>query len=161
MRTYYEDDQIQITSVAIWVEGTGYRLGDLEHVWRVGGSIAVKATGVGLGVIAAGVLFRLAASYEWWSGGLWPWVRGLATAGAGAIALLAVGVLLVGVLSIVAFEAVLRGVEHIRNNGRHRELWARVRGTDVLLLRTNDTARYERVRRALVRALGDRAPRAE
>ena len=157
MRIYYQDDHVQVTSTAIWVEGKRYRLGELENVWRAGGSVAGKAVLVGLAVVAGGGLFRLVGSYAWWFGGLGSRIRKLATAGAGDVAALAVGVLLAAVLSIVALEAVLLGVEHIRDKGRHRELWACVGGSNVLLLRTNDTARFERVRRALVRALDDLA----
>lgn len=156
MRTYYRDDQVLVTSTAIWIEEREYQFVDLDRVWCSGGPVALRAVGIGVGAALAAVLFRVCFSYAWWLGGLGRLCRSLVSRGFVAIALLAVGVLAVALLSVFAFEAALLGIEHVRSHGRHRELWASVAGTTVLLLRTNDAARFEQIRRALARALGDR-----
>jgi hypothetical protein len=156
IRTYYRDDQVRVTSTALWVRGSVFPLATMDRTWRRGGSVAGRAVLIGVGVVLAAGLFRAATSYAWWFGGLGGRIRRWATGGAVPLTLLAVGFLVGAVLSIYAVEAALLGVEHIREHGRHHELWASIRGTEVLLLRTSDAARFERVCRALVRARADR-----
>ena len=156
IRTYYRDEQIRVTSTALWVHGYEYPLVTMERTWRRGGSVAGRAVAIGLGVVLGAGLVRAVTSYAWWFGGLGGRIRHWATQGVLPLALLAAGVLAGALLSVGAIEAALQGVEHIRANGRHHELWASISGTEVLLLRTSDSDRFGRVCRALVRALADR-----
>jgi hypothetical protein len=155
MRTYYHDDDIDITSDAIMISGQEYRLCDLDRIWRRGSSPAVRGVLAGLGVIVVAAGYRIGASAAWWFGDLRRWLGHWATAGVLPLAFLGVGMLLVALLGVLAFEVILLGVEHVRRYGRYRELWARVWGEDVLLLRTSDSMRFGMICRALRRALAD------
>lgn len=155
MRTYYRDNEIEITSEAITIARVEYQLVDLDRVWRRGSSPAVRGILAGLGVILLAGAYRAGATIGWWFGGLRDWLRQRVTAGAGSLALLGVGMLAMALLGVLAFEVILLGVEHVRRYGRHRELWARVWGVDVLLLRTSDSMKFGRICRALRRAMAD------
>jgi hypothetical protein len=155
MRTYYQDHQVHITSVAIWVDGRVYALAELGETWRRGGSVAGRRILVGVGVLLLAVVIRLATSYSWWMGGLRRQYQRWLTAGMATSALVAFAALAVALVGAAAIEVGLRAIEDIRGFGRHQELWARVHGYPVLLLRTNDAARFGQVRRALVRAMDD------
>lgn len=156
MRTYYSDDEIEVTSTSIWVSGVDYPLDALESTWRGGGRFAARGIVIGMGVILAAGLYRIGASYAWWSGDVAHIVGQIATLGGWAIAVVSVLALGATLAGVFAVEGLLVGVEYLRGHGRHRELWARVWGLEVLLLRTSDRARFERVCRALRRALSDR-----
>lgn len=155
MRTYYEDQNIRITSAEIQVGRHRYPLAQLTETWRHSSSLAKRRILLALGVILIAVAVRLTTGYLWWFRGLTRMVRGWLTEGPGSIAIGAIGVLTVAGLGIVAVELVLLAVEDIRGHRRYLELWTRIGSRRILLLRTNDSARFEKVCRALIRALGD------
>ncbi|MBT8227657.1 MAG: hypothetical protein HKP61_10720 [Dactylosporangium sp.] len=158
MRTYYEDDHIRITSEAVWAGDRVYRLGELRQAsWR-SGSVAGRRVLIALAILLLALLIRMVTSYAWWLRRLPGLVLDWLAEGVSTIALATVGVLVVAIVGVVAVEVAILAVEDIRGHGRYRELWASARGERVLLLRTNDRARFQRVRRALSRALGDLPP---
>jgi hypothetical protein len=152
MRTYYRDKHVHITSQAFYIGDSCYPLDQLGEVWRARRSVAVRRVLVGLGIVALAVLFRVVSSYVWWLGGLGRavgrWVSGNPLT-VTVVAALGLGL---GMLGVLAVEAVLSAIEDIRGHGRNLELWATVDGHPVLLWRTNDSVRFGQVCRALVRA---------
>jgi hypothetical protein len=152
MRTYYRDEHVHITSSAIYVDNRCYPLARIDSVWRRRRSLAGRRILIGLGIVALAVLLRAAASYVWWLGGLNRFVRRWLSGGPVTAAIIAVVVLAVAVAGVVTVEAALSAIEDIRGNGRHLELWAVINGQAVLLLRTNDSSRFGKICRALVRA---------
>jgi hypothetical protein len=156
MRVYYRDTEVELTSLTIVVHDRQYRLDRIEALSRrsrglPGGRLlgqlavllmvgAVAILGFGLGVhghVRSGTVASLFGS----------------TTG---LVLLCVGGFAVSVLLILAFEAVLHGMESARRFGRHQELWVRYDGMDTLVVSTSDSLRFGKIYRALVRALGDR-----
>jgi hypothetical protein len=152
MRTYYRDKHVHITSQAFHIDDSCYPLDQLGEVWRTRRSVAVRRVLIGLGIVAAAVLVRVAASYIWWLGGLGRavghWIRDDPVT-VTIVAALGLGV---GVLGVLAIEAVLSAIEDIRGFGRNLELWANIEGHPVLLFRTNDSVRFGQICRALIRA---------
>ncbi|MCW6006735.1 hypothetical protein K1W54_19420 [Micromonospora sp. CPCC 205371] len=144
MRIYYRDDGICITSSAVWVRGTRYRLCDVDRTWRTGRlNIGRRVTGAGA-VLAGVVVARIAVTQVGWL-----------TAG-GVLVLLAAAVGLGRLLVGLAGGAMaLQALEDLRRYSHWQELWASVAGRPVRLLGTEDAIRYGQVRRALIRALDD------
>src|SRR5215470_8993320 len=155
MRVYYRDTEVQLTSEAIVVHDRQYRLDWIEAVSRrstgmpggrlfgqltvllVVGAFAVLGFGLGVhGHISSGTVRALFGS-----------VTGLVV--------LCIGGLAISVLLVLAFEAVLHGMESARRFGRRQELWVRYQGVDTLVVSTADSVRFGKIYRALVRALGD------
>jgi hypothetical protein len=156
MRVYYSDAEVKLTSSTIVVHDRQYRLDLIDALSRRGrglpggrlfgqltvllvvGAFAVLGFGLGVrGHLGTGTVARLFGS----------------TTG---LVVLAVGGLAVSVLVVLAFEAVLHGMENARRFGRRQELWVRYQGVDTLLVSTADSVRFGKIYRALVRALGDR-----
>jgi Family of unknown function (DUF6232) len=156
MRTYYCDDHVHITSAAIWVDGRRYDLFEVERAWRRGGSVAARRVLVAVGVLVMAVFVRAAFGYESLAGGVRRDYERWLAAGTAMTVFVAVLVLGAAIVGVLVLEAALRAIEDIRGRGRHHELWATVRGTHVMLWRTNDTLLFGKVTRALVRALADR-----
>jgi hypothetical protein len=155
MRTYYRDRQIEITSFAVSVDGIRYPLCDLERAWRTNGHVAGRRVMTGIGVLMAAIVGSVALRYTSWWGGLrerYPdWLSG----GAGTTVLVGFAALMLALVGVMAVEVALLAIEHVRDHGRHQELWVVVHGQQVLLLRTTDAIRFGQVRRALARALAD------
>jgi hypothetical protein len=110
---------------------------------------------IGLGIVAAAVLVRLAAGYIWWLSGLNRLVGRWLAADPLTVTLLAILGLAAAVLGTLLIEAALSAIEYVRGNGRHLELWARMEGQPIRLLHTTDSARFGQVCRALMRARAD------
>jgi uncharacterized membrane protein YidH (DUF202 family) len=155
MRVYYRDAEVQLTSSAIVVHDRQYRLDRIEALSRrsrgmPGGRLfgqlsvllvvaAVAVLGFGLGIqghVHSGTVASLFGS----------------TTG---LVVLCIGGLAISVLLVLAFEAVLHGMESARRFGRRQELWVRYQGVDTLVVSTTDSVRFGKIYRALVRALGD------
>jgi uncharacterized membrane protein YidH (DUF202 family) len=155
MRTYYRDPHVLITSTTFTIDGVRFRLDDLDGVWRTRRSVAGRRVLIGLGIVALAVLTRLAASYVWWLGGLDRAIRRWLTGDWVHLTIVTVIGLVFAIIGVLAVEAMLSGIEDIRGHSRHLELWATMSGRPVLLFRTNDSARFGQVCRALMRARAD------
>src|SRR2546429_6855233 len=152
MRTYYRDDNVHITSVAIHVDGQRYPFGELDGIWRTGRRIAGRRMLGGVAVVLVAFGFTGLVRYTWWFSGLHRRLEGWLRTGPAAVAVIGIAVLFVAMLGVLAFEVGLRAIEDIRGHARELQLWASVRGQPVLLLHTNDQTRFGQVCRAIVRA---------
>jgi hypothetical protein len=152
MRTYYRDAHVHITSSAVYFDERCFLLEQIDTVWRSRRSLAGRRILIGLGIVAAAIVLRAAASYVWWLGGLNRLVGRWLSGGPVSDAIVAVVALAVAVAGVFTVEAALSAIEDIRGNGRHLELWASIDGQAVLLLRTNDASRFGKICRALIRA---------
>jgi hypothetical protein len=155
MRTYHQDQHVHLTSVATWIDSRIYPLAELDRTWPRGGTVTGRRILIGVGVLLLAILIGAVTSYGWWMGGLRRQYQRWLTANMTTSALVAFGALAIAVLGAVAIEVALRAIEDIRGYGRHQELWASISGYPLMLLSTNDGARFGQVRRALVRALDD------
>jgi hypothetical protein len=156
-RTYYQDEHLCITSSAVYVDDRCYLLEQIDSVWRRRRALAVRRVLIGLGIVLAAILVRIAAGYIWWLGGLNRLVGHWLAADPITLTLLTIAGLTVAVLGTLIVEAALSAIEYVRGNGRYLELWARVDGEPIRLLHTTDSARFGQVCRALMRARSDLA----
>jgi hypothetical protein len=147
MITYYRDRDVLITSTGVRIGGRDLPLNDLAQVWhrrgrRMWGKVAGRgALGVAMlipvGVGAIGVLLALA----------------LRTSTGITVALVGGGIL-VGLIAMPLADVLLERVDRSYDRGSHTlEIWARVRGSDVLLLSTDNRQRFGQIYRAIQRAL--------
>jgi hypothetical protein len=147
MITYYRDADVLVTSTGIRIGGRAYRLGEFVRVWhkrgrRSWGTVAGRgalalAIGVPVLIGALGVLVVVLIDAR-------PSTT-LALAGAGV---------LIGLAAAPLADVLLEAVDRSYDRGsRSLEIWGRVRGADVLLLRTDNAQRFGRIYRALQRAL--------
>ncbi|MEU4561277.1 DUF6232 family protein [Actinoplanes sp. NPDC023936] len=147
MTTYYRDPEVLITSSGVHMNNQDFRLPELVRVWytrgaRDWGVIAWRgALGLTIllplvaGLLAIGVALVIEATF------------------ATTLALL-VGGILVGLAVVPVADLLLERVDRSYDRGsRSLEIWGRVPGGDVLLLRTDNAQRFGRVYRALQRAL--------
>jgi hypothetical protein len=150
MITYYRDDTVEITSRAIQVDNRLYRLGELAMVYyRDGGrgpagrrvlrSRIALVLAPPLLVVAALTLVLLTILMD----------AGLVTK---LLLFMVAGMLALAVLPLL--DLTLGGIERTYDRGtRVHEIWARWRGTEVMLVRTADRTRFGRIYRALQRAI--------
>ncbi|MEV6489476.1 DUF6232 family protein [Actinoplanes sp. NPDC051633] len=147
MITYYKDRDVLITSDRVRIAGHEWALDDLAQVWhrrgrRLWGKVAGRgalalAMLVPVGLGAIGVLLALALRSS-----------------AGMTVALAGGGILVGLIALPLADVLLERVDRSYDRGsRNLEIWARVRGADVLLLATDNRQRFGQIYRALQRAL--------
>lgn len=153
MVTYYSDGSVEITSRTIQVGGSTYPLGELATVyyrdggrgsagWRVLGLRIAMALAPLAPVVASVALVVLT-------------IRMDAGAVTKLILFMVAGLLALATLPLL--DLTLGGVERTYDRGtRVHEIWARWRGTDVMLVRTADRSRFGRMYRALQRALEQR-----
>jgi hypothetical protein len=151
MITFYADDSVRITSAAIQVGDRSYALGELALVWHQRGQAApgrlrralMRRGALGLLPLAPPALALTVVVVA---------LR-LDTAPVNRVALLVLALLL-ALLTWPLLDLALGRVEKTYDRGtKVHEIWARWRGTDVLLLRTGNAMRFGRVYRALQRAL--------
>lgn len=150
MITYYRDDSIKITSRAIQIERRVYPLGELATVyyrdggrelagWRILGSRVGFALAAPALVVAAIALALVTIQLE-----VGPVAK--------LLLFMVAGMLILGAVPLL--DLTLGGVERTYDRGtRVLEIWARWRGTEVMLLRTADRTRFGRIYRALQRAI--------
>jgi hypothetical protein len=147
MITYYRDADVLVTSTGVRIGGRAYRLAEFVRVWhkrgrRSWGTVAGRgalalAIGVPVLIGALGVLVAVLIDAR-------PSTT-LALAGAGV---------LIGLAAAPLADVLLEAVDRSYDRGsRSLEIWGRVRGADVLLLRTDNAQRFGRIYRALQRAL--------
>jgi len=154
MITYYKDRDVLVTSTSVRMGGQAYRPGDFVQVWHSRGRRSwgrlVGRGALGIAILtpivigAIGILVALAID----------------ASTSMTIALIGGGVL-VGLAAAPLADVLLEFVDRSYDRGsRDLEIWGRVRGTDVLLLRTNNAQRFGQIYRALQRALeGGPVPR--
>jgi hypothetical protein len=147
MITYYRDRDVLITSTGVRISGHEWGLAELAQVWhrrsrrswsRVAGRGAMAAAmTIPLSIGAIGVLLAL-----------------LLHTSAGTTVALVGGGVLIGLIAVPLADLLLERVDRSYDRGsRDLEIWARVRGSDVLLLSTDNRQRFGQIYRALQRAL--------
>jgi len=150
MITYYRDESVEITSLAVVVDGRAYPLHEMATVWHRAG----RRDAAGRRTLLTRAAFAVAP--------LAPIVAALAVAAIALRADLATGNRIVlftiaGLLALATvplLDLVLGRVENTYDRGtRVHEIWARWRDREVLLVRTGDQTRFGRIYRALERAL--------
>lgn len=152
MITYYRDREVLVTSTGVRMGGRDYRLDDLDQVWhkrgrREWGKVAGRgALGLAMlipllvGAVGIGIAVLIHAST----------VTTIALVGGG---------LLIGLAAAPLADLLLDRVDRSYDRGSHSlEIWGRVGGREVLLLRDADRQRFGQIYRALQRAL-ERIPR--
>jgi xanthosine utilization system XapX-like protein len=147
MTTYYRDPEVLITSSGVWMNGREFRLPELIQVWYTKGARS-------WGVIAWRGALGLAVLLPLLVGVLAVLLALLIDAPLGTTAAMVVGGILLGLAVVPVADLLLERVDRSYDRGsRTLEIWGRVRGGDVLLMRTDNAQRFGRVYRALQRAL--------
>lgn len=153
MITYYRDAEVLVTSTGVRMAGQEWAPGDFAQVWHRRGR---RSWGVvaGRGAIALAILIPVGV------GGLGILVAlALGASTSTTIALVGGGVL-VGLLTLPLADVLLELIDRSYDRGsRSLEIWGRVRGSDVLLLRTDNRQRFGQIYRALQRAIDGGATR--
>ena len=151
MTTYYRDRDVQITSAGVRIGDHDYRLDDLAQVWHRRGNRKWGAA-AGRGALALAILTPVAV------GALGIAIALAVHASAGTTIALLGGGVLVGLVAVPLADVLLERVDRSYDRGsRDLEIWGRVHGRDVLLLRMANAQRFGQIYRALQRAL-DKAP---
>ncbi|MFI1989476.1 DUF6232 family protein [Actinoplanes sp. NPDC020271] len=147
MTTYYRDPDVLITSSGVRMNGREFRLPELIRVWHTRGSrswsVIAKRGALGLAILIPVAVGALAIG-----------IALLVHLSAVHTVALVLGGVLVGLAVVPVADLLLERVDRSYDHGsRTMEIWGRVRGGDVLLLRTTNAQRFGRVYRALQRAL--------
>jgi hypothetical protein len=147
MITYYRDADVLVTSTGVRMGGRDYRLHEFVRVWHKRGRRSWGAVaGRGALALAIGVPVLI--------GALGVLVAVLIDARLSTTLALAGGGVLIGLAAAPLADVLLEAVDRSYDRGsRSLEIWGRVRGTDVLLLRTGNAQRFGRIYRALQRAI--------
>jgi hypothetical protein len=145
--TYYRDTEVLVTSTGVRMSGRDYRLGDLDRVWhkrgrREWGKVA------GRGALGLAMLIPVLV------GALGVLIAVVIDASTATTIALAGGGILIGLAAAPVADILLEHVDRSYDRGsRTLEIWGRVRGRDVLLLRAADRQRFNQIYRALQRAI--------
>jgi Family of unknown function (DUF6232) len=147
MTTYYRDPDVLITSSGIRMNGREFRLPELLQVWHTRGSrswsVIVKRGALGVAILMPLVIGALAIG-----------IALLTHMTVTHTIAMVIGGVLVGLAVVPVADLLLERVDRSYDAGsRTIEIWGRVRGGDVLLLRTTDAQRFGRIYRALQRAM--------
>jgi hypothetical protein len=147
MTTYYRDRAVEVTTDRLRVEQRSYRLAELARVWHHRGRRSWRAL-AGRGALGAMMLVPLATAAV----GMLVAVQ-LDTSTTTTVTLVAAACL-VGLAAVPLADLLLDRVDRSYDRGsRDLELWAEIRGTPVLMLRTRNAQRFGQIYRALQRAL--------
>jgi hypothetical protein len=147
MITYYRDPDVLVTSSGVRTGGRDYRLADFAELWHRQGRRSWSAV-AGRGALGLAMIIPLVVGA---TGVLVALVIDASTATTVA---LAGGGILVGLAAAPLSDILLEFVDRSYDKGsRRREIWARIRGSDVLLLDTDNAQRFGQIYRALQRAL--------
>jgi hypothetical protein len=154
MITYYRDPDVLVTSTGVRMAGRDYRLADLSQVWHRQGRRSWR-TVAGRGALGLAMLVPVLI------GAIGVLVALVIDASTTVTVALGGGGILVGLAALPLADVLLEFVDRSYDRGsRRREIWARVRGADVLLLDTDNAQRFGQIYRALQRALDhDTVPR--
>jgi hypothetical protein len=145
--TYYRDAEVLVTSTGVLMSGRDYRLDDLARVWHKRGR-RDWGTVAGRGALAVAMIVPILV------GALGILVALLIDASVSTTIALVGGGILVGLAAAPLADVLLEQVDRSYDRGSRRlEIWGRVRGADVLLLRTDNRQRFGQIYRALQRAL--------
>jgi hypothetical protein len=165
MLVYYRDDNVVVTSTYIQVASRRFAIGELEYVWHAeaGPTWRTMRRGAGRGVIntamlLAGVLGAvvlvglIASAYgetklEIALGHL-PLPRN-------TLLLVAALLLVVGFVPLILEWALGRVDDSYDKGGSVYEIWALVRGQEIMLLRLADATLFGKIYRAMQRTLED------
>ena len=159
MTTHYRDDTVVVTSAYLRIDGQTWRLSDLDYVWhkqispdwRVRGRTAGRGALNILMILAgfAGAIVLIAVlSSAYLELKLTPIPKNTLIVVAGLL-------LLMGFVPVV-WEWALTRVDNSYDKGDGiYEMWARVEGQEVLLLRLSDETKFSKIYRGLQRALED------
>ena len=147
MITYYRDQDVLVTSTGVRMSGRDYRLADLARVWHKRGR-RDWGTVAGRGALALVMVIPILV------GAFGVLIALLIHASLGTTIALVGGGVLVGLAAAPLADVLLEQVDRSYDRGSRRlEIWGRVRGADVLLLRTDNRRRFGQIYRALQRAL--------
>ena len=147
MTTYYRDRDVMITSSGVRMNGRDYHLAELRQVWHRRGRRS-WSTIAGRGALGLAMLLPLVV------GALGVGIALVVHASTAVTVGLIGGGILVGLAAAPLADVLLEHVDRSYDKGsRPREIWVRTRSGDVLLLSTDDAARFGRIYRALQRAL--------
>jgi uncharacterized protein DUF6232 len=147
MTTYYRDGDVWITSTGIRMNGREFALAELRQVWHASGRRSWRKI-AGRGALGVAMLLPILI------GALGVGIALVAHASVAVTAGLIGGGILIGLAAAPLADVLLEHVDRSYDRGsREREIWARTRQGDVLLLRTGDAGKFGRIYRALQRAL--------
>lgn len=147
MITYYKDAEVVVTSTGVRMSGREFALADFAAVWHRRGR---RSWGVvaGRGAIGLAILIPILV------GVLGILIALLIGASTSVTVALVGGGILAGLLALPLADVLLERIDRSYDRGsRNLEIWGRVRGADVLLLRTDNRQRFGQIYRALQRAL--------
>lgn len=157
MTTHYRDDEVMVTSTHLRITDQTWRLSDLEFVWhretqpdwRVRGRTArrgvLNVLMILSGFVGALILIGVAASaYVEIEADDLP---------LNTMIIVAVLLLLAGFVPLLYEWALSRVDDSYDKGDAIYEMWARVGGQDVLLLRLPDITRFSKIYRAVQRAV--------
>jgi hypothetical protein len=150
--TFYRDPEVWITSSDVHMNGQDLPLSALRQVWhhrgpRSWGRVASR------GVLALAILAPLAIGGQGVAIGL------LLHASAAVTVALVGGGILIGLATVPIADLVLDRLDRSHDRGSHTlQIWARTPTAEILLLSTQDRARFGRIYRALQRALEQPVP---
>ncbi|GAA3906043.1 DUF6232 family protein [Actinoplanes auranticolor] len=147
MITYYRDPDVLVTSTGVRMSGREYRLSDFAQVWHRQGRRSWSAV-AGRGVLGIAMIVPLVI------GAVGVLVALVINASTAATVALIGGGILIGLAAAPLSDILLEFVDRSYDKGsRRREIWARIRGSEVLLLDTDNAQRFGQIYRALQRAL--------
>ncbi|WP_433721631.1 DUF6232 family protein [Actinoplanes sp. CA-051413] len=147
MITYYRDPDVLVTSAGVRMSGREYRLGDFAQVWHRQGRRSWSAV-AGRGVLGIAMIVPLVI------GAVGVLVALVINASTATTVALIGGGILIGLAAAPLSDVLLEFVDRSYDKGsRRREIWARIRGSEVLLLDTDNAQRFGQIYRALQRAL--------
>jgi uncharacterized protein DUF6232 len=147
MITFYRDPEVRVTSTGVRMGGRDYRLSDFAQVWHKRGPRSWRKV-AGRGALGFAMLTPIVV------GAIGIGVAVLIHASAAVTIALIGGGILVGLAAAPLADVLLEQVDRMHDRGSHDlEIWGRVRGADVLLLRTDNAQRFGQIYRALQRAL--------
>jgi hypothetical protein len=147
MITYYRDPDVLVTSAGVRMSGREYRLGDFAQVWHRQGRRSWSAV-AGRGALGIAMIVPLVI------GAVGVLVALVINASTATTVALIGGGILIGLAAAPLSDVLLEFVDRSYDKGsRRREIWARIRGSEVLLLDTDNAQRFGQIYRALQRAL--------
>jgi len=147
MVTYYRDADVLVTSTGVRMGGRIYRLGEFAQVWHKRGRRSWGAV-AGRGALGLAMFTPILIGF------IGIVVALLIDASTAATVALVGGGIVVGLAAAPLADVLLEVVDRSYDRGsRCLEIWGRVRGSDVLLLRTDNAQRFGQIYRALQRAL--------
>jgi uncharacterized protein DUF6232 len=152
--TYYRDPDVLVTSTGVRISGRDYRLSDFRQVWHTRGRRSWSAV-AGRGALGLAMIIPVLV------GVLGVMVALVIDASTAMTIALAGGGVLIGLAAAPLADVLLEFVDRSYDRGSRRlEIWAKIHGSDVLLLATDNAQRFGQIYRALQRALDqDPVPR--